>query len=98
MRKTQIITVREGGKATEIILPEGTRIVDVNELSKEDSDVLLILYIYGRKTRHYFKARGLLDNVHRLKSRGFIEAVRRGSNYSYDLSPFAFTCIKNRLV
>ena len=57
----------------QIELPMGIRACDLLNLSPEDIDVLAELKVNGRRTRYYFARRGLMDAVHRLKSRGLID-------------------------
>ena len=90
-QKGKILSVvQPNGKTKKFLLPEGVRTADIKNLNEEDIDVLITLKAEGRKTRYYFEARLQLDAVKRLKTRGLVVAVRRGSNYAYDLSPFGY--------
>jgi len=97
--KGTILDVRHpDGRVQQLMLPEGIRAADIKNLSDEDVDVLIILKAEGRKTRFYFEARGQLDAIKRLKSRGLVVAVKRGSNYAYDLSPFGYKAFELHLI
>jgi hypothetical protein len=98
-RNGSIVTV-EGydRKIRKVLLPEGVRAADIKNLSSDDIDVLATLKVEGRKTRYYFEARGQLDAIKRLKSRGLVVAIRRGSNYAYDLSPFGYKAFELHMI
>jgi len=90
-KKGNILGVKDpDGKVKKFLLPDGVRATDIKNLNNEDADVLITLKAEGRKTRYYFEARLQLDAIKRLKTRGLVVAVRRGSNYAYDLSPFGY--------
>lgn len=98
-RKQDIIAVEQAnGMRREVLLPDGIRSADLINLSNEDIDVLCLLKVEGRKTRYYFEARGQLDAIKRLKTRGLIVAVRRGANYAYDLSSFGYKAFELHLI
>lgn len=97
--KTETATVRlPNGETKKYVLPEGRRVVDLKMIDNEDYDVLMILYTQGARTRYYFEKRHLLDSVLKLKRRGFVESVKRGSNYAYDISAYGYFCFKEHLV
>ena len=96
--KLETANVRLNGKTTKYILPEGKRVVDLKMIDAEDEDVLVTLYSEGARTRYYFEKRGLLGIVQKLKRRGFVESVKHGTNYAYDLSEYGYFCLKNNLV
>lgn len=79
-------------------LPRGVRSVDIKNMTNEDSDVLLELAIYGRRTRFWFAKRDLLNVVRRLKSRGFVKSVCLKGHYSYDLTDVGYFCVRKFLV
>jgi hypothetical protein len=96
-KKHGVGIIQPDGSTKRYLLPEGIRPLDLEMIDEED-EVLVILYTEGRKTRHYFKSRGVMGSVHKLKSKGFIETVKLGNNYSYDLTRFGYFAMKNRLI
>jgi len=99
MTKREIITVGlPNNKQQQHMLPEGVRSVDVLNLNNEDCNILLDIFSSGRRSRYWYKKRGLMDEVRKLKTRGFIEPVKAGSNYAYDLTQFGYYAIKNHMV
>jgi len=89
---------RPDGRIQKLLLPEGIRAADIKNLNDEDAEVLITLKAEGRRTRYYFEARDQLDAIKRLKSRGLVVAVKRGSNYAYDLSPFGYKAFELHLI
>jgi hypothetical protein len=99
MTKHEIITINlPNGKRKQHMLPEGVRVCEIINLTTEDCDILMALYIHGRRSRYYYAKQGLLPELRRLKSRGFIEAVRLKGNYAYDLTKWGYYSIQNHMV
>ena len=70
------MTIRKvNGKTEQVFLPVGIRTTDIKNMNREDEDILCYLKIYGRRTRHFFERRLLMDSVKRLMSRGLGAAV-----------------------
>ena len=72
-----------------IELPYNVRFADIKALDNVENDILLDLKMNGRRNREYYIRNfgsGGLDAIKRLKSRGFVEAVRSGNYYCYDLT------------
>ncbi len=80
------------------LLPEGIRVCDIKGLDVEERDIMLLLAMEGRKTRYYFMARGNLNIIKKLKSKGFVCAIKMNNNYAYDLSPIGLILMKKGFI
>ena len=94
IRKQEIVTIL--GK--QYIMPESIRTIDVNKLDCIDGDILLDLSMHGRRGRWYYRARGNMDRVLRLKSKGFVVSVKKDGRYAYDLSHGGYWVLEHGLV
>ena len=79
-------------------LPEGMRAVDIEYLDNEDTDILIELWHSGRRSREYYARMDKLNNIRRLKTRGFIEPIKKGSHYSYDISKAGIFLLRHALI
>ncbi len=98
-KKREIVTFTSpsGDKRSSMLLPEGVRACDVQNINCRDEQVIAELALHGRHSRNWFVKRGLLSTVKRLKARGFIESVRKGSNYNFDLTPLGYAWVDEEL-
>ena len=58
--KQDIIT---GWDKKKIVLPQGVRVTDIKNFDNEDSEVMVDLASYGRRSRYWYKKRQLLHVV-----------------------------------
>ena len=87
-KKREIATFQElDGTCKQVMLPEGCRALDFDQVNEDDEKVLNEISMNGRRSRHFFAKANLSSAVRRMKSRKMVEAIRYvGKVYQNELA------------